>query len=94
MIIKKKVDASLFLVYFSDFAEWDGKKHYLIVEDHINGGTITLIYYFPETFTYHRKNESFTDWREIPLNSEMIWKHRKGINKVMKESTNKRLFVK
>lgn len=91
MIIKKKVDASHFLVYFSDIAEWDGKKHYLVVDDHIYGGTITLIYYFPEDFTYHRMNDRFIDWRELPLDKETVWIYRKGINKVLKESMNKRL---
>lgn len=91
MIIRKKVDASLFLVYFSDIAEWDGQKHYLVIHDHINDGTITLIYYFPDHFTYHRTNDYFTDWRELSLDKEIIWQYRKEINKVLKKSTNKRL---
>lgn len=92
MVIKKKIDASLFLVYFSDFAEWDGKKHYIVLEDHLHEGTITLIHYFPDQFTYHRKNDRFTDWREIPLDKETVWKYRKEINKLLKKPMNKRFF--
>jgi hypothetical protein len=92
MIIKKKLDICLFLVHFTDFSEWNGEKHYMIIEDYKYQGTITLMKYWPESFTYHRTNKYFCDIKEIPLDNSFIWNNRKVINKQIKEYMNKRLF--
>jgi hypothetical protein len=73
-MIRKKIDAAHFLVYFSDYAEWDGVKHYIQLEG------ITLMQYEDGSCTYHRKNDHFEDIREIEMDREFVWKNRKVIN--------------
>jgi hypothetical protein len=92
MIIKKKLDVCLFLVHFTDFSHWDGEKHYMVIKDHERQGTITLMKYWPESFTYHRSNKLFCDIKELPLDTSFIWNNRKGINKQIKEHMKKRLL--
>ncbi|MCA1058137.1 hypothetical protein LCL96_04290 [Rossellomorea aquimaris] len=77
-MIRKKIDAAHFLVYFADYAKWDGFKHYIQLDG------ITLMQYDDGSCTFHRKNDLFEDIRELEMNSDFVWKNRKVINKHIK----------
>lgn len=96
-MIKKKIDiSSTFIPCFEQLAEWDGKKYYLLLEDTINEGSLTIMKYKDGNFTLHRKNNLFWDVEEQPLaNDELIdiiWKNRKAVNRFLKQD-NKILVV-
>jgi hypothetical protein len=79
MKIRRKADIPLFLVYFCDYAEWDGEKYYLKVED------ITFMQYFTGECTYHRVNDNLCDISEYELTNDIVWRYRKYINKHIKK---------
>jgi hypothetical protein len=88
MVIRKKADVENFISDFQAFSEWDGTKHYISLEDPKNNGYITVISYPNGKFTFHRKNNSFWDLREHPINGEeiisLLWKNRKALNPLIR----------
>ncbi|QGQ46371.1 hypothetical protein [Metabacillus sediminilitoris] len=88
MKIKTKADIEKFIQRFDDFSQRDDTKLYLTVKDTKHDGTITIMKYDNNVFTYHRKNESFWDIKEQIIESKdlykLIWKNRKSINKFLK----------
>jgi hypothetical protein len=80
MIIKRKIDASHFIVHFMDFAEWDGSKYYIQLPG------ITLMQYEDGRCTLHRKNESFEDIKETEFNRDFVWSYRKVINEHIRKT--------
>jgi hypothetical protein len=80
MIIKRKIDASHFIVHFMDFAEWDGSKYYIQLPG------ITLMQYEDGRCTFHRKNESFEDIKETEFDRDFVWAYRKVINEHIRKT--------
>jgi hypothetical protein len=87
MVIKRKLDIEEFTFSFCLFAEWDGKKFFLTMDDEINEGTITLMQYQEGNFTIHRMNKKYCDLVETPLEmnqlNKLIWHKRKYLNKLL-----------
>jgi hypothetical protein len=81
MVIRRKADVDAFLDRFTHIASWDGEKYYLLLEDQRNEGEITLMKYPDGSLTMYRKNVSYWDIQELPLDRKEIWKHRKELNK-------------
>lgn len=78
--IKSHKDADHFLYVFERYAKWDGSKHYIKLPG------ITLMKYPDNSYTFHRKNESFEDIKEWPLDHITIYKNRSIINAYIKKN--------
>jgi hypothetical protein len=83
MIIKRKTDVKMFLVYFCDYAEWDGTKYFIKLDG------VTLMQYTDGSCTYHRKTEMFEDIKETEMSYEFVWKNRKLINSFLKSQIHR-----
>ncbi|MCM2532738.1 hypothetical protein NDK43_10525 [Neobacillus pocheonensis] len=88
-LIRRKKEISGFLTNFQSYADWDGGKYYLSLNTDNPKGTLTLIKYPDGKFTYHRKNESYWDIKEIRVDNdilmEIIWGFRKAINECIRK---------
>lgn len=95
MIIKRRVDVENLIEKFEEFAEWDGTKSYLTINDTKQNGSITIMKYEEAQFTYYRKNDLFWYIREVEITTKelykLIWNYRKSINEYFK--VNKKATV-
>ncbi|TCN25459.1 hypothetical protein [Mesobacillus foraminis] len=96
-MIRRKLDiSSTFIPSFEQLAEWDGTKYYLLLEDAMNEGSLTIMKYKDGHFTLHRKNNLFWDLDERSITNDelidIIWKNRKAVNRFLKQD-NKVLVV-
>ncbi len=89
MIIKKKADVMHFLENFDYFTKTEGLKSYFAF-DWYHNGTITLIQYPNNSFSYHRKCDLFWDIKEISPElkelKKLVWENRKFVNKAIKKA--------
>ncbi|MFP5106358.1 hypothetical protein ACSU6B_06240 [Neobacillus sp. C211] len=84
MVIRSKADVELFCERFGDLASWDGSKHYIVLQDDQNNGTVTFMRYPDGTLTAHRKYQAFWDLNELPVDNKDIWRYRKVLNSYLK----------
>lgn len=88
-MIKRKSEISSFLTNFEKHAYWDGAKYFLTLNTVNPMGTLTIMKYQNEKFTYHRKNVLYWDIKEIKIETDIltdiIWGFRKAINEMIRE---------
>lgn len=88
-MIKSKREISGFLRNFEIYANWDGEKYYLTIDTVKPKGTLTIMKYGHDIFTFHRKNELYWDIKEIEIEKDMLkdilWGFRKVINECIRE---------
>lgn len=87
-MIRRKKEITDFIKNFEIYADWDGSKHYLSINTLNPNGTLTIMKYHNQTFTYHRKNDLYWDINEIEAENDIlidiIWGFRKAINQSIK----------
>lgn len=87
-MIRRKRDSLDFIKDFETYADWDGDKYYISLKTTNPNGTLTLMKYKDDSFTYHRKNDLYWDVTEITADNEMltdiIWGFRKAINECIR----------
>ncbi|WP_273849914.1 hypothetical protein [Guptibacillus spartinae] len=96
-IIKRKADVEALLKAFDQFAEFDqlGQKHYFVFEDTEKDGRCTVMKYENESFSIHCKGASYCDSEEVFLEIDelinLLWKRRKAVNAVLRETLKEKV---
>ncbi len=78
--IRCKADIERLIEEFHNYADYDGTKHYLALDN----GSITIMRYDDDRLTMYRKFETFWDIREMEIKPGDLWKYRKALNMAIK----------
>jgi|GraSoiStandDraft_45_1057281.scaffolds.fasta_scaffold313665_1 hypothetical protein len=85
MIIRSKADVEQFCERFGNLATWDGRKHYITIQDEQNNGTVTFMQYPDGSLTAHRKFHTYWDINEFHVDNKDLWRYRKVLNSYLKK---------